>query len=101
MYVLRCTSADTDEFYQCFGSEPEPTNTDSRRRAYLRSTLDGKPPIFTIESQRSRPEEFISRRRSLVPHEAYIHQIVDGKEKSYFVKTGTGPESEIMFKGML
>ena len=24
---------------------------------------------------------------------------VDGKMKNYFVKTGTGPESEVMFKG--
>lgn len=28
-----------------------------------------------------------------------LSSTVDGKEKNYFVKTGTGPESEVMFKG--
>ncbi len=28
-----------------------------------------------------------------------LSSIVDGKEKNYFVKMGTGPESEVMFKG--
>ena len=28
-----------------------------------------------------------------------LSSIVDGKEKNYFIKTGAGPESEVMFKG--
>lgn len=28
-----------------------------------------------------------------------LSSTVDSKEKNYFVKTGMGPESEIMFKG--
>lgn len=28
-----------------------------------------------------------------------ISSLVDGKEINYFVKTGSGPESEVMFKG--
>lgn len=29
-----------------------------------------------------------------------ISSTVDGEEKNYFVKTGSGPDAELMFKGM-